>query len=332
MRIFLFSTTFHPRIGGIEELNRLLCLEFAKLGHDVRVATLVAGEEDDLGLQVQRFPSNRDLLQLVRWCDIHMQANCSLKYAWLLSAARGHGVIQHNSSYESKSAPFQEGLKRYVSRLFPGIAVSRYVQRRVRCAHVIHNAFDPTQFKGPEVERDGVVFVGRLTSEKGCHVLIKALGILAGRGRRVRASIVGDGADRENLEALVREEGLVNDVEFIGPLFGDARGRVVRAHEVLVVPSVCPETFGIVALEGLAAGCAVIASDAGGLPEALGSFGLFFKQGDCVQLAGLLERALAEKKAEYVGSDPKIQAHLATFQPRTVAQKYIKVFNQIKCV
>lgn len=70
--------------------------------------------------------------------------------------------------------------------------------------------------------------------------------------------------------------------------------RLMNEHAVGVVPSTGPEAFGIVGLGPQAAGCAVVASEAGGLPEAVGDGALLVEPGDVEALADALERALTD--------------------------------------
>jgi glycosyltransferase involved in cell wall biosynthesis len=91
----------------------------------------------------------------------------------------------------------------------------------------------------------------------------------------------------------------------------------------MIVPSVGAEGFGIVALEGLACGCRLLVSDAGGLPEAVGGFGDVFPMGDVNALAALLDRCLIHREVEPM-SDAK-RAFLRDHSPGRVARKYLDV-------
>ena len=75
-----------------------------------------------------------------------------------------------------------------------------------------------------------------------------------------------------------RALSLAENVSFVGPKSGDGLAEILNQHQILVVPSRWAEPFGIVAVEGIACGCVVVGSVAGGLPEAIGGCGVNFSQ------------------------------------------------------
>jgi glycosyltransferase involved in cell wall biosynthesis len=134
-----------------------------------------------------------------------------------------------------------------------------------------------------------VCFVGRLARAKGADVLIRAVG----NAPSVRRwEVVGDGYQRAELEALARATGI--DVRFHGWLTAREVRVVMSGVDVVVVPSVWPEPFGIVGLEAMAAGRTVVASRIGGIPEWLddGSTGILVTPGSVGELAAALERTV----------------------------------------
>ena len=101
---------------------------------------------------------------------------------------------------------------------------------------------------------------------------------------------------------------------------------MLNRHRILVVPSSYNEPFGIVALEGIACGCAVIGTAGGGLPEAIGPCGLVVPNRDAAALAGAIERVLndAELRAGFELAAP---AHLDPHTVRHVSEAYLKVLR-----
>jgi glycosyltransferase involved in cell wall biosynthesis len=97
-------------------------------------------------------------------------------------------------------------------------------------------------------------------------------------------------------------------------------------HNIMAVPSIDVEAFGLVALEGIAAGCAIAASSVGGLPEAVGPCGVLFPNGDAHALAAVLRELLTDSalREKMRAEAPR---HLEGFQPEAVAKKYIEVFR-----
>ncbi len=134
-----------------------------------------------------------------------------------------------------------------------------------------------------------LIFIGRLSTEKGLHILLRALGQLPD----VTLKIAGDGPERAALE---REfANVLPRVRFLGQLPHARLLEELCASSVCVVPSLGSETFGLSALEALACARPVVASDAGGLPELVrhGENGFIVPRGDPTALAERLRFLLA---------------------------------------
>jgi glycosyltransferase involved in cell wall biosynthesis len=109
---------------------------------------------------------------------------------------------------------------------------------------------------------------GKLIPQKGVELLVDAIGRLPGSFRCV---IVGFGLYRERLAALVSSRGLSDRVIFTGRLDHRYAPEVLAALDVLVVPSVLEEAFGMVAAEGAAAGALPLVAGHSGLAEVAGA-------------------------------------------------------------
>ncbi|WP_198162208.1 glycosyltransferase [Methylosinus sp. R-45379] len=189
---------------------------------------------------------------------------------------------------------------------------------------VIPNPYDDAVFFLLEdaKPRNSVVFVGRLIHAKGCHVLLQALAILDEQGICVECTIIGDGPERERLQDLAYELNL-SRLRFVGYLVGDLLADELRNHSVMAIPSIWPEPFGVVALEGIAAGCVAVASDVGGLPEALGDCGLLVPPNNPRALADGLTVAMNMN----VDADDRGR-HLSSHQKRCVGESYLRQFER----
>jgi glycosyltransferase involved in cell wall biosynthesis len=95
----------------------------------------------------------------------------------------------------------------------------------------------------------------------------------------------------------------------------------------MIVPSLDVEGFGIVALEGLACGCQMIVSDAGGLPEAVEGFGKVFPMKDVEALTTLLKNTIQAHTGN--PETPPLQHYLADPSKSAVANDYSSVFQKI---
>jgi glycosyltransferase involved in cell wall biosynthesis len=94
----------------------------------------------------------------------------------------------------------------------------------------------------------------------------------------------------------------------------------------MVVPSVQGEGFGMVVLEGLACGCRIIAANAAGLSEAVGSHGLMFEMGNQKELTRLLEESFTYTDLDFASEKNK-KSHLIKHSKSVVADNYLKYFN-----
>jgi glycosyltransferase involved in cell wall biosynthesis len=145
-----------------------------------------------------------------------------------------------------------------------------------------------------------LLFLGRMTRLKGGDVLVRAVARASEAvGRTIPLTLVGDGPQRAEWEALARSLGV--DAEFPGWVDADERARHFRAASLLAVPSVWPEPFGLVGLEAGAFGVPAVAFDVGGIREWLreGENG-WLAPGDpptADGLSRLLVRALHERSA-----------------------------------
>ena len=328
LRILVYSSVFHPAVGGIEIGTRLLIEEFVRAGHAVKVVTeQVQDPERPLdGIEVVHSSEKRRQVALFRWADVLYMPNITLKGIWLLAfGPRKKWVISHNDFHLMDASRPIAALKRLVMRRATRhIAVSRSVARFVGLdAHVIHCCYDDEIFRfDPEEARTyDFLFVGRLVSQKGCDLLIEACSRLR---RPFTLNIVGDGDQLEALQARVRQHGLHERVKFQGILHGERLARFINRHRVLVVPSRGVEGFGVVALEGLACGCHVIAANAGGLAEAIDQHGQLFPAGDTQRLGHLLEESFDRPPLRQL--PPALAHYLSSRRRSSVAHQYIQAF------
>lgn len=204
-------------------------------------------------------------------------------------------VTDHASStFEEAAAPLRNRLmgpirRAQLPRIDHLIGVSDFVVRRdrqwfwlgARRATRIYNGIDLARFvppgtpddrrrlrrNAPEMEEDGQIigYVGQLIPEKGIDLLLEIAQEIAENPSR-QVVIVGDGIQARDVKAVADTHpritylGRRDDVPALLPFF-----------DALLVPSVWPEAFGLVAAEALAVGVPVIAQDTGGLSEVIGT-------------------------------------------------------------
>jgi glycosyltransferase involved in cell wall biosynthesis len=113
-------------------------------------------------------------------------------------------------------------------------------------------------------------YVGRITHEKGLHVLIRAMPRILVEHPNTRLLVAG--RNSRQMWPLARELGVEYAVHFLDFISDEQRDCLYQVVDAAVFPSLY-EPFGIVALEAMAMGCNVVASDVGGLGEVVHHLG-----------------------------------------------------------
>jgi glycosyltransferase involved in cell wall biosynthesis len=118
----------------------------------------------------------------------------------------------------------------------------------------------------PPPESGRLLFVGRVTAVKGLDHLVAAIPHASERlGRPLSITVTGDGPALAAAERLAAELGVsLNSTKW---LEGEDRARVFEEHELLVMPSVWPEPWGMAGLEAATRGLPTAAYASGGIPE-----------------------------------------------------------------
>jgi glycosyltransferase involved in cell wall biosynthesis len=173
---------------------------------------------------------------------------------------------------------------------------------------VIYGGADPRRFAPePGGDRDGVLFVGRLTPHKGVDRLIRALPARA--GLRIAGSGGHDPRPPErDYPDLLRRLAEGRDVRFLGPASEEDLPGLYRSAAVLAMPSVdrtcygrpvpVSELLGLTALEAMASGTPVVASRIGGLAEVVvdGETGFLVEPGDLAALHDRLALLVSDRR------------------------------------
>lgn len=136
-------------------------------------------------------------------------------------------------------------------------------------------------------------FVGTLSPEKGVVDLLAACAKLRSAWQ---LSLIGDGPQREDLESQVAQLGLGERVVFVGYKPRQEIGKIIQTFHVLVLPSrttlAWKEQFGLVLVEAMLSGIAVIGSNSGAIPEVIGDAGIIFPEGDVSALTQALQHLI----------------------------------------
>ncbi len=172
-----------------------------------------------------------------------------------------------------------------------------------------------------------ILSVGRLIKGKGMDKLIKAFHLFSKSTPDTNLTIIGSGAEQENLHTLCANLGIADKVKFIGSADHSVIAKHLSQSNVFALLSE-RETFGVSYAEALTAGVAVIATRCGG-PEGFidNTNGVLVNQYNCIDetseaFSKISSGALSFKEEE-------IRKSALNFSPLTIAEKIISTFQQV---
>jgi len=173
-------------------------------------------------------------------------------------------------------------------------------------------------------------FVGRLVPQKGLDNLLQALA--SQRGLKWRLTIVGDGPEREPLEALASELRLAARVRWTGGLPSDQVANLWPDLDVLVMPSQASEDFreanGQVLMEAMANEVAVLGTDSGVIPELIGDAGIVVPANDVSALAWALEKMAEQATRKGLAQAARARA-LRLYSDDAIAERTLQFWQQV---
>lgn len=214
------------------------------------------------------------------------------------------------------------------------VAVSRHVARRLAlsCSQVIFHGIPDCQPVARPREPGHVMtfgYIGRMVAEKGLSVLIAAAQNLQQEGHDFRLKMIGDGPELARLKKLSSKAGLGNRVTFAGLATGDQLETAAGDIDVVVTPSICEETAGLVTMEQMMRGRAVMAADIGGLSEIVNGAGITFAPGDPDILATRMrEVILRPDLVDELGARARTRA-LSMFRQERMVTEHRALYDRI---
>jgi phosphatidylinositol alpha-1,6-mannosyltransferase len=227
---------------------------------------------------------------------------------WIqLHGTEAWGPLTRAQRWAAERAALITAVSRYTRRQF--LAISSIDPTRVRVLpNTVDRRFTPRQKPKYLLERFGLrekkvlLTVGRLAAAergKGHDRVLETLPELLKTHPDLVYLVIGEGDDRERLQALARQGGLMDAVVFAGYIVPDELPDYYRLADVFVMPST-QEGFGIVFLEAAASGLAVIGGNRDGAVDALGdgAIGRSIDPLDGIQLIEAIRAALAEPGAD----------------------------------
>ena len=339
LKILILSHRFYPDVGGIETNSQILASAFQEFGAEVHLLTWTRYKgETQFPFRVIRDPALDRILKEHTWADVVFENNPCLRLSWPNMFIQKPLVIAVNTWVNRVKGT--KGIRDKLKNLWFGradavIAVSDAIRRKEWPeAIVIENPYNDKLFKvsANTNKTKPFVFLGRLVSDKGADQAIKAIAMLAEKNlvdaNSLQLTITGNGPELENLLQLREQRELYGAVHFTGVLKGRELADCLSEHKYILVPSVWEEPYGNVVLEGMACGCIPIASNGGGMPEAVGKAGFVFERNNIQQLAEIMQTAL-EAGGDMNTLRTNAAAHLQEHTANLVSKRYFDILQSV---
>ena len=291
------------------------------------------------------------LIHVHEW--LTASAGIELKHAWkipLISTihaterGRHHSYVPNETSSKINQLEWQvcfESWRIIVCSSYMAGELSRFFDVPLDKVTLIPNGVDVTPFESCSDERvqerkdryapNGeklLFYIGRITPEKGVQVLLQALPSIHEKLPNVRLLVAG--RNSEQMQPLVDELGIGEAVELLGFIDSETRDCLYRSVDAAVFPSLY-EPFGIVALEAMAAGCNVIASDVGGLSEVVDHrrTGLTVRPNDAQNIAWAVEQLFADPVQAQAMRTRALQEVMRSYNWVTIAASTLDTYKAV---
>ncbi len=253
----------------------------------------------------------------------------------------------HGGDIFSLKGAFFEFLKRFtIKRLSSIVVVSHAMKETVvflgadkKNVHVIpmgvdlHNKFVPSN---AEKNKRSILFVGRLVEKKGLMYLIDAFNNIQKKYPDSKLVIVGKGPEESNIRRQILKYGIESSVELLGAVTHKELPGIYQSHELAVFPFIKDssgdmEGFGLVMVEAMGCGCAVIASDLPAVHDIIidNETGLMVRQKEPEDLFNRISSLFDNRDTLERLSSQGRKYVVERFDWHVTEKKYVELFNRI---
>ncbi len=365
MKIVMHCVYYPPEVGGLESHVHFLCRALAERGHLVEVVTSRSRPESPTyelhdGVHVHRtwFPGRttagwiahamgsvrRSTLAAKDTDILHAQAFQSIPPLLAARALRDVPLVAtwHTSHFLrlAQRPAWKPLLGRMVHSVDVNLAASREIAEvasglapgcRVEPVTngVETSIFKPTKpaLAAPEGGIPRLVVPRRLFEKNGVEHFVRAMPAILEK-IDVEAIVVGDGPERERLEALSHELGVSHRLRFLGAQPHEAMPGILSSASLAVFPSLM-EATSVAALECMACGLAVAASRIGGLPEIVDeTVGILFEAGDSEDLARQVSVLLERKDLAELGARARARV-VERWSNARLTDRHLEVYEEL---
>jgi glycosyltransferase involved in cell wall biosynthesis len=198
-------------------------------------------------------------------------------------------------------------------------------------AKVIHNGVDKKLFGNVDPykhDKPYILAIGQLEEHKGFDILLDSFANLHTQFPAYDLIIAGSGSQSRILQTKILASSMQTKIHLLGSVKPNNVASLMRGSELIVIPS-RREPYGIVAQEAMASGKPIVASKAGGLPEALAGYGVEWADpGDSISLSKAIARQVSRLDTSTIQSTKKgCRAAIRSWD--CVASEYIQVYEEV---
>ena len=202
----------------------------------------------------------------------------------------------------------------------------------VNIAHFRPRKVAPTpEFKDKKI----ILFVGRLSDQKGVQYLIEALPAIQKKHKNSILLIIGDGPYKPTLEEVAYGNKVSDTIKFLGALSQEEIAYYYNLCDVFVLPALSNETgteaLGLALLEAMASGCAVVGTNVGGIPSAVqnGKNGLLVEQKDPEALSKAIDTLLSHPiKANLLGRNAASSVQ-SKYSWESISKRFLEAYAKV---
>jgi len=156
----------------------------------------------------------------------------------------------------------------------------------------IHNGVEFQYFEHLKHSNIQIVFIGRLAQPKDPLLLLKSFNSLSSELKdKTQISIIGEGPKRKELEKFIKESKLEGKIRLFGGISREKVFEILKKSDIFVLISNW-EGFPYTIIEAMSCGLAIIASEVGGIKEAVDNCGILVQRGDKEEIKNALEKLL----------------------------------------
>ena len=252
-------------------------------------------------------------------------------------AARGMNIklvyTEHSTSNNRRNKSYMRPVEKWIYGRYDKLisiseqtqdALQNWLQADDDRFVVVHNGVDTKAFSAIHCEKipKSLIMVSRFASSKDQESVIKAMKYL---DESVTIRFVGDGENLEHCKQVTKNLGLEHRIAFLG-----ARADVANliAESCIGIQSSNWEGFGLTAVEMMAAGLPVVATDVDGLKQVVEGAGLLFHVGDTSALTNHIKHLLNDEEYYMIMSTNSKQ-RAAIFDVAVTANKYVNLYQKV---